>query len=398
MKKNIVILGGGFGGINAALIILKKLREKERDIFDVVLIDKNNFHTFTPLLYELASASYKRSDIENALVPIVKIPFEEIFKKYLKKGQIKILQQEVENINLESKEIVFKNKEFISYEYLILSLGMEANSFGIKNFSSKPFLSLKTFDDACKIKKYLSELSDLNKPKVVVGGGGATGVEFAAEIKNQFPHFEVSVIDASSRILNSFDEKITHIAEKRLEKIGVKIITNEIIKEVRDKSVLLGSGKEIECDIFISALGIKPSEIINNISLPKNKSGRITVNNFLISQSIFAIGDAAVLDEKTPPMAHFAIVEGKIAGLNVLNKIRGKKLKSFKPKNYPYIIPLGGKYAVSKVGSFIIKGFFPWLFKGLVELNYFLTILPFLTALKIWLKGLILFIKHKDLG
>jgi len=197
-------------------------------------------------------------------------------------------------------------------------------------------------------------------------------------------------------------------------------MTNEIIKQAMANEVLTQGGKNIPFDILIWTGGVKASSLTQKLPLKKEKRGRIEIGSALeclpqspdlkVTGHIYAIGDIACsYDPETgrpvPQVARAAISQGKIAAKNIIEDIKkhaGLSKKTFtytyKPINYPYIIPVGGKYAVAKIGPLIISGFWGWILKGLVEFNYLISIMPFGKALKIWLKGLRVFIQNDRLG
>ncbi len=425
--KKIVILGGGFGGLQAALYLSKKLKKyhlKNED-YEVVLVDKNKYHTFTPLLYEIATTSKETADYLE-LKSFVAYPFDEL----LKDKEVKFINDEVLHIDVKEGAVHLKSGK-LKFNYLILALGAETNYFSIPGLQEKS-LSLKSFIDAVRIRDAIVGLveSGIKNPKIVIGGAGATGVELAGEIMGWTCKFneevgrvcdaEVTLIDGSAAVLSSFEPKVIKIATKRLQKLGVKIILNEYIKEVKDKKLTLQGGREVSFDLLIWTGGVKAASLTEKLPLKTEPRGRVEIAGPLecipksadlkVTGKIYVVGDIACFyDPKTqkpvPQVARPAIIQGQVAAKNIIEDIKKekrlvKKVKRhiFRPWNYPYIIPIGGKFAVAQFGPVVISGFLAWTIKGLVELNYLLSIMPFFTAMKIWLKGLWIFIQNDRLG
>lgn len=425
MRKKIIILGGGFGGLKAVNTLAKKIKKLDlNNEYEVILIDKKPYHTYTPLLYEVATTSKETADYTE-LKSLVAYPFEQLFKN----EEVKFIQGKVFDISLTQK-IISLEKEILKFDYLIIALGSETNYFNIKGLKENSFC-LKSFNDAIAIRDAIVSKIEINqkKIKILIGGGGSTGVELASEIKEWLYEIEkkekngflseVIIIEGHQSVLYGLDKKVIKKVSQRLNKLGIKIKTGHFIKELGNKKAILDNGEEISFDIFVWAGGIKAPLITEKIPCQKEeKGGRIKTtkemecilknNNLSLKGKIYAIGDTVCFYDSSgnpiPAVARAAITQGKIAAQNIVEEIKNEKgIKSikkhyFKPKNYPYIIPVGGKYAVAKIGPIIIAGFWGWLFKGLVEIYYLISIMPFSRALTIWLKGLKVFIQNDRLG
>jgi NADH dehydrogenase len=366
--KNIVILGAGFGGLQAALTLSKK--------HPVILVDKSPFHIFTPLLYEIATTPPEIAD-NLKLQELISFPIKDLVAG----KNIDFVNDCVEGIDTENKKIQLSRSE-LDYEYLINALGSEVNYFNVPGLKENS-LHLKTFADAIKLRDRLT-----GKKRIVIGGGGATGVELAGEIKLGLPETEITVIDAGPSILANMDKRVTQKAERRLGKLGISVMSNTRISKVDDKCVYFENGDRRECDLIIWTGGVKANSLV--------KERIETPGTMNVDDGVYAAGDISKL---APMMARPAMIEGRIAAKNVLDKISGGKDKYYyKNRNYPYIVPVGGKYAVAKIGPLVLSGLPAWTFKGLTELNYFLSIMPFFTALKVWFKGFLIFIKNDRLG
>lgn len=429
MKKNIVVLGAGFGGLRAAMQLDKKLKKLQlTEDYQVILVDRNNFHTFPPLLYEIAATSKETADYCE-MKSLVTYPLLDLIRN----TAIKFVQDEILHIDLPEDSVHLKNSKLLKFDYLILALGAETNYFDITGIKENSF-TLKSFNDAIKIRDAIwtsfgdrKDLpADVKDLEIIIGGGGSTGVELASEIKewacelqdenNLKCKIQVTIIEGGENVLPGFDQRVIEKVVGRLNELGVRVMNNERILKVIDKAVVLANGKVMPFDILIWTGGIKGMTLAKKMPLKLDKRNRIEVMNSVecvpdkpslqskISSRIYAIGDIACFsDSKTgnpvPQVARAAIEQANVAAKNIIEDImKTGRNHIYRPWTYPYIIPVGGKFAVAKVGPFIISGLGGWILKGLVELNYLISIMPIWTALKIWLRGLKVFIRNDRLG
>ncbi|MFA6365521.1 MAG: FAD-dependent oxidoreductase [Candidatus Paceibacterota bacterium] len=427
MAKNIVILGAGFGGLQAAFQLSKELKKlKLSEQYLITLVDRNSYHTFTPLLYEIACTSRTTAD-DGTLQSLVAFPITELIRN----TPITFLQDEVRRMNFIDKTIDLTSQQ-ISFDYLILALGSEMNYFNIPGLRENS-KSLKTFNDALALRNTIADLVRTNTERmihVVVGGGGPTGVELASEIKMWARELttnfsvpgavHVSIIDGGPHVLSSLDARVIEKAEARLKKLGVGILTREQISRVTKSVIVLASGEKIHQDLLVWTGGVQANALAATLPVEREPRGRLEIEqtaecilqneSLEVNQRIFAIGDiACLLDPKTkkmtPAMARPALMQARIATHNIIELIKQEENlsptsapRAYTHIDYPYVIPVGGKFAVVKIGPFVISGFLGWIMKGLVELNYFFVIMPPHKALMVWLRGLITFLTHDKLG
>lgn len=429
--KKIVILGAGFGGLRAATLIAKKLKRFGlTQKYEVILIDKNDHHTYTPLLYEVATTSKETAD----LCRLHEIAAYKI-KSLVARLPIKFIQSEIKALDLMEGDIHLKGGTELIADFVVLALGSETNYFGIKGLKENS-LPLKTFKDAVAVRDAVWNLameksrhSPNGEIKIVIGGGGATGVELAGELKAWCGELEkdfkkcrldVKIIEAQATILGGLAPKVIALTETRLKHLGIDILANEKIVSASKDEVTLGSRRKVPFNVFIWAGGIKSPSVISKLPLHAEPHGRpITAGemeclpqtpNLKLHTKVYGLGDSICFyDPKTqkpiPAVARAAIAQARVVAHNIIEEIKQLELPNYElrimnyaPKEYPYIIPVGGKYAIAKIGPFVISGFLGWILKGLVELNYLLSIMPPLHALKIWLKGLKIFIQNDRLG
>lgn len=421
--NKIVILGAGFGGLTAAIKLGELVKSKRLEA-DIILVDKNPYHTYTPTLYEAAATS---KDVANYLdlKSIVTMPIDKIIKGL----PIKFINDEIIRIETDrSASVYLEDGGVLTYEYLILALGSETNYFDIPGLKENS-LQLKDVYDSFEVRDAAWEAATCGEGKeinIVVGGGGSTGVELASELKIWLKGLEeeykckvnIKIVEANPTVLKGFSPKIISFVTKRLKKIGVELLTEKIITSVsgngendEPKIIKTRDGDEIPYDVLVWTGGVTANKLLQKTSL-KLERGRAEVReemtcltqteDLLISKKMFAVGDIVCIKDKegnpVPMVARAAIDQAKVAAENISRDIKQKPHVEYKPHKYPYIIAVGGKYAVAKLGPFLIKGFFAWLLKGLVELNYLLSVMPKLKALKIWLKGLFIFIRNDRLG
>lgn len=349
---NIVILGGGFAGIRAALTLKSKIKSKD---INVTLIDKNSFHVFTPPLYEVATAEESQRNIA--------IPY-----KYIFDNDLHFIQGNVEKINTIERKISLNNNRVYIYDYLIFALGSESDDFGIPGIREYG-IPLKTLEDAVQIRNALK-----NAKKIIVGGGGFSGTELACELITHKGHLDITLIQGASIILRELGNGTSQLAKKRLLTGNVHLVLGERIKKATKETVEVESGKTFSYDVFIWTGGVKPNNLLGKIEVNK----MLKVFNL---KNVFAAGDAI-----SPGVAPRAEKMGKIAAENILRLIKGEPLLPYSNHHIEYVVPLGGHFATFAMGKFHISGIFAYILQQLIFLRYLLTILPFFEAAKRFLR------------
>ncbi|MDP3784695.1 MAG: NAD(P)/FAD-dependent oxidoreductase [bacterium] len=412
-NKKIVILGGGFGGVRAALD-LARLARKTR----IVLIDRNPYHIFTSDLYELAGAFLPGRKLSSRddflkLRSAAAIPFGDIFGKY-RNVELKI--GEIRGIDFAKKEVQ-TDAEKINYDFLILALGSQTNFFGIRNLSEKA-LGLKSIDDVLNIRAALEEkFASSGKHEtisIVIGGGGFTGCELAGELAlscrllaksygHPVENLSIVILEGSDRLLPSAHPWISKKAKIRLESIGVRVLLGSLIVDVTEREAILKGKPSQPYHLLIWTAGVGANSLAESASgleLGKNKCVAVDRNLRALSYpDVFVIGDLAycvIPGAKVPlPMtAQVAIDQGHYAANYLASKLGGRALTDFHPKIWRFLVPLGGKYALADLGKIRFAGFIPWALKRFAALKYFLSILPFGKALGLWWRGLRIFTQN----
>lgn len=373
----VVVLGGGFGGVKVALGLSK--------VAQVILVNDSPFHCYTPDLYEVVTTKLKHEDklsFEN-LVSSVNIPLKSIFSR------VELIEQEVKSIDLKSKQISFAEGH-LSFDYLVLALGSETNYFGIegaKDFSHP----LKKTEDALNIHNDLEELMMKGSVKVVVAGGGFTGVELAGNLVS-FIKGQVSVIEGSDMVLGGMPPWAQTKALKRLKDLGVRVMLKSLIQEVRENQILIKNGEKIEFDYLIWTAGVKPQALeIKGVTL--TDKGQVSVLADLSVEGwpeVSAIGDLAFFkegDRVAPPAAWVAEGQAEVVIKNIKALLSGQATKTFNLPQSAFVVPVGKHYALSNAFGLRFSGLVAWIMKMGVTLIYMTSILPLHKALAYWFKG-----------
>lgn len=368
MKKKIIVIGGGFAGIQ----FIKKIDDT---LFDVLLIDKINHHQFQPLFYQVATSQLEPASIS--------FPLRNVFKS---KKNLQIRLAEVHSIDSVNNKIETTIGEFF-YDYLVIAIGCTTNFFGNDEIRSHAF-TLKTTYDAINIRNHIlqtfediisAEASDreglLN---LTIVGAGPTGVELAgafAEIKNNilpkdypdidFTHFKISLIEGSKDTLNSMSISAKQISKKYLQKMGVNIITETFVKRYDGNLLELSNGNIIKSKTVIWAAGVIGNTIKGLQDNVQTIGNRIEVNRTNLvegTKNIFAIGDVALMKTPKypkghPQIANVAINQAKNLAFN-LNK---NKSIEFEYKDLGSMATIGRNKAVVDLPHFKFKGYFAWL-------------------------------------
>jgi len=415
VATNILILGGGFGGIRTALELDKKFSKKEASI---TLIDRNNCHLFLPALYEVASAFGVRQDKFKAnLRKTVAIPYAEIFQD----TKINFVQAEVSRVDLAKKEVESASGAVFPYDYLVLAFGAETETFNVKGVSEYAY-KFKTVDEALflnekVIKAYKEAAEDQHALplKFLIAGAGFNGLELGAELacctKNISKSCKlkkgcttIKLIEAGPQILPMISEKERNIVKLRLKKLGVEIMEDSSITEVGSDFVQIKNGEKIAADFIIWTAGIRASSFLKRISgLRLDERGRLRVNRFMQAEGfseVFGVGDNTIfvdpaVQKPVPALAYVAVDQGKVVAENIFRILKNGQLKKYEPFYSVWIAPVGGKYAVAHLSkSFTVSGFWGWVIREIVDFKYLASILPFSKAVSLFSEEVEIFTKN----
>jgi len=340
-RRRVLILGGGFAGIGAA-------RELKDSDVDVVLVDKHDYHTFQPLLYQLATDLLETSAVGH--------PVRDLFHE---QPNVAVHQATATGIDLAKREVEFAEMAPLAYDYLVLGLGAEVNFFGVEGAAEHAF-PMYTLSDAVRLKEHVLQkweaadrdaaLVEDGALNVVVVGGGPTGVEsvgalaelYRAEFAKDFPGLpqekaRLTLVEAGPELFAMFKSDIRAYTKRALEKRSVEVLTGEIVASIAPTRVTLKSGKVLDAHTLIWGAGLQASPIVQSLGLELQKGNRIAAEPDLsIAEhpEVFAVGDIAwITDTKTnqilPQLGSVALQAGQHAGENIARRVAGKEPKPF---------------------------------------------------------------------
>jgi len=365
-RKNIVVIGAGYGGITTALRASNLFRSSP--VYRVVLVDRYPFHTLKTQLHE---AAVHKSEVT---IDIGKI---------IRNHDITFQLGAVTALDLVSRTVRVGDA-LIPFEYLVLALGSQANFYNIPGLEENA-LPLQSAADAQQIYEHMSILCaqasaerDAGKRKemlrFVVGGGGLSGIELAGELVDHIADSarnygissdepEVVVVEAADDILPSSDKVLRQNTRERLVHKGVKILTRTRVVGVSRDEVLLSSGEHVRSRTLVWTGGIRISDIARNSGFAIGESGRILVNASLQSvtfPNVYAIGDNALAinpatGKPVPAAAQFALQQGRLVAENLFAVVRGKEQRQYHPKVWGEVVSLGRHLAVGWIALPMFK-------------------------------------------
>ena len=379
----VVIVGAGFGGLQCAQRLAGKPVE-------VLLLDRNNYHLFTPLLYQVASSLLNPSDIAQ--------PVRKVFR-----GQtnVHVRLAEVTGIDFQAKRVRTSAGDEIPYDYLVIAAGSTTNFFGLES-AEQSALGLKDLPEAMELRNHIlkcleaavgaaDETEQRSLLTFVIVGGGPTGVEYAGAlselvrlvIPKEYPELarrlaRVVLVEAMDEILPSFPRKLGRASRQELERRGVEVRTGVKVTEAREFLVRLSNEEEINARTLVWAAGVKPAELASTLNVSRSHTGRIEVDEFLRAkglESVFAVGDIAsvVQDGREVPMLSApAMQEARVVALNIVAASRAAPLRRFRYRDRGSMATIGRNAAVAQVRwlHLDLTGFLGWVAWLVVHLYY----------------------------
>lgn len=372
-KKRLVIIGGGFGGL--------KLADKlKKDHYQIVLIDKNNFHQFPPLFYQVASSGLEPGSIL--------FPFRKNFQKqkdfHFRMAEVKAVIAERNMIDTSIGEL--------TYDYLVIASGTVTNFFGNQTIEEKA-LPMKSVQEALKLRNTL--LSNFEKAticpdpterqalmNVVVVGGGATGVEVSGALSEMkrfimpkdYPDLKQSemhifLVEGSPKLLGSMSAEASEHAEKFLKEMGVNIILNKRVTDYEEGKVILDDNSTIAAKTLVWVSGVTATHFEHIDKELLGHGGRIYVNEFNQvkgTTNVFAIGDVCLMTEEAfpkghPQVAQVAIQQGKLLAKNLKRHDAGKPMEPFHYCDLGTLATVGRNKAVADLKKLKLHGFLAWM-------------------------------------
>jgi NADH:ubiquinone reductase (H+-translocating) len=375
-RRRVVIIGGGFAGIAAA-------RALRRCDAEVVLIDRRNHHIFQPLLYQVATAVLAPAEIA--------APIRQIEER---QQNLTVMLAEVTSVDLSSRSVNVSyppsESRRIAFDFLIIAAGMQSSYFGHDEFA-RYAPGLKNLRDAETIRtKILSayEMAELADDEsecsrlmtFVLVGGGPTGVELAASmaqmaaitLRGNFRRIDptktsIVLLEGGNRILPTFAESLSRKAARRLERLGVKVLTGTRVEKVDEQGVV-AEGKRIASATVLWTAGVTASPVVRTLGVPTDRAGRLPVDPFLMVpgvNGVFAVGDVAALSQSGRPLpgvAQVAIQQGRYVGRVISRQLKGKAPRHpFRYFDKGNMAVVGKNFAVLERGRIRLSGLVTWL-------------------------------------
>jgi len=367
----VVIIGAGFGGLNAALKLA-------HDPVRITLIDRRNHHTFQPLLYQVATAGLSPGEIATPI-------------RWILRGHrnVEVLLGEVQDFDVDRRVVKLADRE-LPYDYLIVASGASHAYFGHEEW--QPLApGLKTIEDALEIRRRVLLAFELAEREAASGrgqvplnfvivGGGPTGVELAGTLSeiarhaftNEFNSIDpkltrIILLEGGSRILPAYPEDLSRSAEEQLRRLGVEVHTSAMVTGVEPAAVRMGS-TTLPAAVILWAAGVGASPLGKKLGAPVDRAGRVLVNPDLSipgHPEIFVIGDLAALKDESgqlvPGVAPAAIQQGKSTARNIARDLQGKPRQNFHYLNKGNLATIGRAAAIAQFGKIHISGFLAWL-------------------------------------
>jgi NADH dehydrogenase len=364
-KPKVVILGGGFGGLTAARALTKTA--------DVTVVDRHNFQTFLPLLYQVSTAGLAA---DHVAYPI---------RGALRKTGAKFRMASPISIDHKNKQVKLDSSELLDFDHLVIALGSTTADFGIPGVTEFA-LGMKSVHEALTIRaevmrrfEDLCRFEDNTRLTISVVGGGPTGVEMAGALAelvrgplksdqaNAAAHIDVQLLEAGDRLLPPFSPSLSARTKKDLEKIGVKVMLNSAVKAIEHRKIILRDDTVLQSEITVWAAGVQGSPAMQQLNLPVvgnrlSVAPTLQINNY---PNIWALGDIAGALGKDgrplPMVAPVAIQQGKFIAKQIDRLTNGKALKSFSYLDKGSMATIGRNKAVVEVKGLKLTGTIAWL-------------------------------------
>lgn len=376
-RPRVVIVGGGFAGLNAAKALAN-------EAVRVTLVDRRNHHLFQPLLYQVATAALSPADIAS--------PIRRIFRK---QENVEVLLGEVTAIKLEDREVVLDGDR-IGYDYLIVATGASHAYFGHDDWAEfAP--GLKSLEDALAIRRRIllafETAERIQDPReraalmtFVIVGGGPTGVELAGAVAEMARHTlakefdridpktsQIYLLEGVDRILPPFPTRLSENARQELERLGVTVRTGTFVTNIDASGVSIGE-ERIAARTVLWAAGVKASPLASSLNTPLDRAGRVLVEPDLSipgHPEVAVVGDLASLKDSAgnpvPGVAPAAVQQGKWAARNIMRQANGQQLLPFAYRDRGSMAVIARNEAVAQIGGLKLAGFVAWLAWGLIH-------------------------------
>jgi NADH dehydrogenase len=367
----VVIVGAGFGGLAAA-------RALDGSSARVLILDRNNYHTFLPLLYELAAAELEANEISYPVRSIVR-----------KLGQVSFVMAEVTRVDLNSRAIETDGRP-IDYDYLVLAMGSEAHYFGVEGAAEFAF-PLYSLDQGLVLRNHILRSleeavrePDGDKRKEMltfaIVGGGPTGVEFAGALAEliqgpvvkDYPtiapgEIQVVLLEATDRVLSFLPERLGIYTQRRLTRMGVQVRLGAMVTRITPRTLELRDGSILATRSVVWTAGVRGDAQVQSWGLPTTRAGHVPVLPTLQvpgHPEVYVVGDLAYLEQegrRVPMIAPVAVSQGKRAGKNILRQMAQKTPEAYHYRDQGATVTIGRNAGVVRIGGLSFTGFFAWL-------------------------------------
>ena len=372
MTAHVVVVGAGFGGLTTA-----KALAKAKAPVRVTIVDRQNFHTFQPLLYQVATAGLGSEDIAHSVRGI-----------FHGQAQVDFELGAVERVDADERRVFLHDGPELQYDYLVLAAGAVTSTFGVPGVEAHA-LPLKTLSDALTVRNHVLrqfELVDRDPAllaegalTVVIVGGGPTGVEMAGALTElfdmvlarDFPKLDMSrarvvLLEATDRLLGPFASSSRAYALSKLTAMGVDVRLNAVVQEIDEAGVQLASGEVIRTRTPIWVAGVTASPLAAATPFEQAPNGRIVVGPDLTvpgHPEVFVIGDlAAVQPKPLPQLAPVAIQQGKFTARQIQRRLQGRAPQRFRYRNKGTMATIGRNSAVAELPLGLrFRGFPAWI-------------------------------------
>jgi len=370
-RPRVVVVGAGFGGLRVA----RGLRGSE---LDVIILDQNNYHTFVPLLYQVATAGLEPEAIAHPVRRIVTGP------------NVRFRLACVTGVDLEQRRIITDTGDF-PYDYLVLAAGSVTNFFGLESVA-RYAATLRELDDAETVRDRVLAAFEAAAAEeaparrralmtTIIVGGGPTGIELAgalAELRrhvlpHDFSDLDISqarilLLEASDRLLEAMPQRMQRKAFEKLRQMGVEVQLGARVTDADQKGVTLADGERIEAGAVVWVAGLRASPLAQALDAPLGAAGRVVVSrslNLPDHPEVYVIGDMAHAgggeNPPHPMLAPVAIQQGDLVAENILRETEGKKPLRFEYKDPGTMVTIGRASAVARVYGVPVSGFIAWL-------------------------------------
>jgi NADH dehydrogenase len=369
---HVVIVGGGFGGLYAA-------RALAHEPVRVTVVDRNNYHLFQPLLYQVATAALSPGDVAEPIRAILR-----------KQRNAEVLMADVQKVEPDQHRLVLAEGE-LAYDYLVLATGSSHSYFGHDEWA--PLApGLKTLEDALEIRRRIlsafeaaERCTDLEEQRAyltfVIVGGGPTGVELAGAIAEIARHTvahdyrridpttaRIVLVEGGPRVLAGFTEDLSRQADRSLRSLGVEVLLKSVVTGVTANEVKVGDDQVIRTHTALWGAGVHASPLVASLGVPLDRAGRVTVEPDLTvpgHPEIYAIGDLSLFTYQNgkplPGLAPVAMQQGTAAAKNIARTVRGEPRQAFKYWNRGTMATIGRATGVGEIGPVHLHGLLGWL-------------------------------------